>query len=683
MKLWVTILLVFLSLATFSANATNYYISNSSGNDSNDGSLQNPWKTINKLSSHSFQLGDQILFKRGDTFTGSVTFTIQGTPTLPIIIDVYGTGNKPHFTGSSSEQAVFKMVDCKGIELRNLHFSANYPSDSITTRYGIYMSPNLGAGDLEYLRFLHLDFSNIKGGPGSDNLSCGIYGLIPEENTNYQNTRWNDLLVDNCTFSNVDGIGTFIKDQCYNLADVVVRGESTYYPTENFVFQHNYGTNCYRNLLRINGCKGAIAQYNTMDTTVVGSGMWPFASEDTLIQYNLFMRTRNPTADSFVCHFDYNCRGTLMQYNIGYDIDGGLVELISASEYAGSFQTDAVARYNLGIDVGFRNTENAAGILITGNVDGGKVYNNTVITYDKPQYKAISFKNWGGAWPSNNIIYNNVFYALGTESTYLNQIRGEENGNAVAFNMYAGNISPPVTWNNSQVDINPYTGDPKFINPYTSDFLTALSSNPDWDEVVRYLSRKFKVGYNSDTLNLGYRGPDHALTDFYSNTTVTMSDYYTTLGYHDYTYDQLVDSDSDKMPDVWELQYKSTLNPESASDKLQDSDGDGATNIEEFAFRGNPTDDQDIGYSGAYNFEISNTNMIITQVIPLRSNWDDLGLIMDTYWKSNLNQTIWSPTSITALGTNLNQYAENIHSQTNQIYLIEDSDTVFLKTFVR
>ena len=210
--------------------------------------------------------------------------------------------------------------------------------------------------------------------------------------------------------------------------------------------------------------------------------------------------------------------------------------------------------------------------------------------------------------------------------------------------MYAGNMSSPVTWYDGQVDVYPYTGDPKFINPYTSDFLTALSSNPDWDEVVRYLSRKFKVGYNSDTIKLGYRESDHAPIDFYSNSTVSISGYYPTLGYHDYTYDQLVDSDSDKMPDAWEVQYISTLNPESASDKWQDSDGDGATNIEEFAFRGNPTDDQDIGYSGAYNFEISNTNMIITQVIPLRSNWDDLGLIMDTYWKSNLNQTIWSPT---------------------------------------
>ena len=41
--------------------------------------------------------------------------------------------------------------------------------------------------------------------------------------------------------------------------------------------------------------------------------------------------------------------------------------------------------------------------------------------------------------------------------------------------MYAGNISPPVTWNQQQVDLYPYAGDPKFINPYTSDFLSNLS----------------------------------------------------------------------------------------------------------------------------------------------------------------------------------------------------------------
>ncbi len=684
------ILILFLTCVLFSAHAVDYYISDISGDDQNDGSSQSPWKSVNKLATHSFQPGDHIFFERGNSFSGSVTFTLQGLANNPIIIDAYGIGDKPHFIGSSTNQAVFKMINCKGVELRNLHFSAFYPSHPISERYGIDLSPNLGAGDLEYVHFINLDFSNIQGGSNSDHMSCGIYGLIPDENNNYQNTRWSNLLIDNCTFVNIDGIATFIKDQCYNIADVIVRETDTYYPTEGFIFQNNYGTNCYRNLLRINGCKGAIAQYNTMDTTQKGSGMWPFASEDTLIQYNLFMRTRNPETDSYVCHFDYNCRGTLMQYNIGYDIDGGLVELICASQYDRSFQTDAVARYNLGIDVGFRDTENAAGILISGNVDGGYIYNNTVITYDKPQYKGISFKNWGGEWPSNNIICNNIFYALGTESTHLNQIKGLENGNQIGLNMYSGNISSPVAGNGNQVDIYPYTGDPKFINTNTSDFLSTLSSNPNWDEVVRYLSKKFKVGYNSDAIDVGFRMPNHAPIDFFSNSTFSLSNSYQgwstmnpTLGYHDYTNDQLVDSDLDKMPDVWELQYASILNPEFAGDKWQDSDGDGVINLEEFAFAGDPTNTLDNGYQGNYSINNDDALLSVYQVVPIRSDWNKLGLIIDTYWASNLNQIVWKEVNSTLIAVSSNEFAEGISAHTNQLEVIDNLDAVFYKTILR
>ena len=50
------------------------------------------------------------------------------------------------------------------------------------------------------------------------------------------------------------------------------------------------------------------------------------------------------------------------------------------------------------------------------------------------------------------------------------------------------------------------------------------------------------------------------------------------------------------MPDVWELQCSSILNPEFAGDKWQDSDGDGVINLEEFAFAGDPTDTLNSGY---------------------------------------------------------------------------------------
>ena len=65
----------------------------------------------------------------------------------------------------------------------------------------------------------------------------------------------------------------------------------------------------------------------------------------------------------------------------------------------------------------------------------------------------------------------------------------------------------------------------KFINPYTSDFYSFLSSNPNWDEVVRYLSKKFKVGYNSDAINVGFRMPNHAI-DFFSNSTFSLNHSY-------------------------------------------------------------------------------------------------------------------------------------------------------------
>ncbi len=51
-------------------NATNYYVS-SSGNDANSGTSESsPWKTLNKVNSFTPKPGDQILFKRGDEWTG-------------------------------------------------------------------------------------------------------------------------------------------------------------------------------------------------------------------------------------------------------------------------------------------------------------------------------------------------------------------------------------------------------------------------------------------------------------------------------------------------------------------------------------------------------------------------------------------------------------------------------------
>jgi len=98
-------LLLYLIFFALTANATNYYISVSAGNDANPGiSPGLPWKTLSKLNSAfgSFGSGDSILFKRGDTFYGSIAITRRGTPGSPIIIGAYGFGANPVITGFTS-----------------------------------------------------------------------------------------------------------------------------------------------------------------------------------------------------------------------------------------------------------------------------------------------------------------------------------------------------------------------------------------------------------------------------------------------------------------------------------------------------------------------------------------------------------------------------------------------------
>lgn len=78
-----------------------YYVS-ASGNDNNNGTnTSTPWKTISKVNSMmpSIVAGDQILFKRGDTFFGTLQITKAGTAGNEIVFGSYGSGSLPVLTG--------------------------------------------------------------------------------------------------------------------------------------------------------------------------------------------------------------------------------------------------------------------------------------------------------------------------------------------------------------------------------------------------------------------------------------------------------------------------------------------------------------------------------------------------------------------------------------------------------
>jgi len=91
------------TVATLIANATVYYVSSASGNDSNNGTSQStPWRTIDRVNQSTYAIvpGDQVLFQRGGVYRGEIIWGVSGTASAPVVYGAYGTGVDPVINGA-------------------------------------------------------------------------------------------------------------------------------------------------------------------------------------------------------------------------------------------------------------------------------------------------------------------------------------------------------------------------------------------------------------------------------------------------------------------------------------------------------------------------------------------------------------------------------------------------------
>jgi len=129
-----------------------YYVDSVHGSDSNNGrSPSSAWQTMSKvkqfISENVLVPGDQILFARGDSWTGGLTLPtgINGSSSNPIVFGNYGSGALPIIDGGSSAAACFyargtgsgrtplwSYITINGFECRN------------TTAYGVLFYQNQG-----------------------------------------------------------------------------------------------------------------------------------------------------------------------------------------------------------------------------------------------------------------------------------------------------------------------------------------------------------------------------------------------------------------------------------------------------------------------------------------------------------------------------------------------------------
>lgn len=93
------IILTILFLFSIAYGQMNYYVSNT-GSDSNDGlTTATSWQTLSKVNSSTFNAGDSILLKRGDSWNERLNIASSGSAGNHIVVSAYGTGANPVITG--------------------------------------------------------------------------------------------------------------------------------------------------------------------------------------------------------------------------------------------------------------------------------------------------------------------------------------------------------------------------------------------------------------------------------------------------------------------------------------------------------------------------------------------------------------------------------------------------------
>ena len=98
MRHWIALLFLLpLSLGA----QTKYYLS-AAGNDANNGNTAaTAWQSIAKLNTATYQPGDTVFFRAGDTFAGAINVYQSGSPTGRIVFTSYGAGAQPIISGTT------------------------------------------------------------------------------------------------------------------------------------------------------------------------------------------------------------------------------------------------------------------------------------------------------------------------------------------------------------------------------------------------------------------------------------------------------------------------------------------------------------------------------------------------------------------------------------------------------
>ena len=423
-----------------------YYIDARGGNDSASGlEPSSAWKTLEKVNETTFQPGDRILFKAGETWEGQLWPKGSGSEGKPIVIDRYGEGADPYIKGNVKAGAAVYLYNQEYWEINHLEITNT--SDVKGDRQGICFE-NKDAGTLRHIYIKNCNIHDVTGveittGVGTSKCNGGIIGKISTKNPSTGEgavkSKWEDILIDGNSVKDLGREGIYFYSYWsvrWNL-DEPDAGE--YYPSEKVVVSNNKVENIDGDGIVITCCDGAIVERNFVRAAnsrpngKYHAGVWMWSSDNCIFRYNEVCETKT-TLDGMAFDFDNCTTGNIYEYNYSHDNEGGFILLCSSNK-----NSNNIVRYNLSVNDGC--VKNSQVIMMYGtNTKDISFYNNTFVYGDTlfvRQAHKGSGDNASNISFKNNIIYktsgNETLETLGCTYDYNNYY----GVNAVASDQHA------------------------------------------------------------------------------------------------------------------------------------------------------------------------------------------------------------------------------------------------------
>ena len=491
--------------------AVTYYVDCALGNDANNGtSTATPWKTFANVNSRVLVAGDSVLLKRGATCSGIGSLLPQGngTPSAPITLGAYGTGNRPIINCGTAPgiYGCVRVLNYEGYVIQDLEVTGG-KIDSVNGPAGIYIEST--QSKKSYFRITNVLAHDVWYG-----FSIGAYKYGKGGNLLNQNIVNNPGYLDNIILDGVEaynnggntgngGKGIEISGNYSGGGFEAAKPLNTNITVRNANLHDNPGDG-----IVFTSTDGGLMEFITANHNGFQAddryGIWPWNAKNIVTQFSeaAFNETgTNKGGGGFDC--DYNVWGCVFQYSYAHDNEGPGQLLIGYGNT--NILDNGNIRYNLFVDNCWHATAPDCGDVVSfGTVKNTDYHNNTVYFKNRNsnpgEIAALYLSTWGKFGSPTNFNYkNNIVYLADNTAHNSRAYWQEVSGTYTLSNnlLYAESGNLNIKWGKTT-----YSTLAAF-QAGTGQDANSLSSNPLFASPGGRLAANYQIPINSPAVGGG------------------------------------------------------------------------------------------------------------------------------------------------------------------------------------